>query len=118
MAVDISNLTAEELQALAVAAQERAQQLQAEKEHALQQEEAARDIRIANSVQVLTNLIGPVNAPPYNPGGTEPPSIRGMLAYTPEQFAAYSGIAIQMLFQGLEVLSVTTRDIAEVLGEE
>lgn len=118
MAIDLSTLTVEELNELSFAAQARAQKVQAEEQRLEAEEENARDLRIANSVQVLTNLIGPAGAPPYNPGGTVPPSIRGMLAYTPEQFATYSGIAIQMLFQGLEVLSVTTRDIAEVLAEK
>jgi len=118
MAIDISNLSPEELQALATAAQERIQVALNERYLKELEEEESRKERVAGAITRLTNLLGPEGAPPYVPGGEVPPSIRGLLAYPPEIMAQNSGIALQMLFQGLEELTITTRDLAGIMGLE
>lgn len=116
MAVDLDKMSIEELNQLAAEAQAKAQQLATVKE--LEELEAveARKERISGAVNRLTNLLGPENAPPYVPGGDEDPSIRSLLAYPPEVMADNSGLALKLLYQGLEELTITTRDLAGVMG--
>lgn len=118
MAIDISNLSIEELQALAIQAQQQAQQKLTQQQLEELEEVEGRKERISHAEAELTALLGPEGAPPYVPGGPVGPSIRGLLAYSPADLAANSGIAITMLFQGLEKLTLITRDIAVALGTE
>jgi hypothetical protein len=116
MAIDITKLTEQELQQLSYEATARAAQIRAAQEQAELEAQAGRTERINGAVTQLTALLGPEGAPPYDPSGSAPPSIRGLLAYPPEVMAQNSGIALQMLFQGLEALTITTRDLAGVMS--
>lgn len=116
MALDLTKLSIEELQALAAQAQAQANTLAAQKQLEELEESEARKERTANAVASLTALLGPEDAPPYVPGGEAPPSIRGLLAYPPEILAENAGIALQMLYQGLEALTITTRDLAGIIS--
>ena len=118
MAIDLSGLTAEELLALANQSTAAAAQKKAAEELAELEESEGRRIRISEAVSDLTALIGPENSPPYIPGGETGPSIRGLLAYSAEDMAANAGIALRFLYEGLEQLALTTKDIAESLSTE
>lgn len=117
MAVDLSTLSIEELQALSYQASAEAAQRRAEEEQAELEEQADRNQRISNAVSRLTNLLGPADSPLYIPGGAIPATIRSLVKHTPANLAANSGIALQLILQGMEELTVTTRDIATLMAE-
>ena len=117
MAVDLSTLTVEELRLLALQADALASQLAAQE--ALEELEAgeARKQRITDAIDSLSTLLGPEDSPLYIPGGSVPASIRSLVGHTPENLAANSGIALQLILQGMEELAITTRDIATLMAE-
>ena len=117
MAVDLSSLTIEELQALAYQASAAAAQRLVEEEQADLEDREARNARIGTAVDRLTNLLGPEDSPLYIPGGSVPASIRSLVGHTPANLADNSGIALQLILQGMEELTITTRDIATLMVE-
>ena len=117
MAVDLSTLTIEELQALAYQASAAAAQRLVEEEQAELEAGEARKQRINDAIDSLSTLLGPEDSPLYIPGGSVPASIRSLVGHTPENLAANSGIALQLILQGMEELAITTRDIATLMAE-
>lgn len=101
---DISNLSAAELSELS-------QQVAVLHKQTEAAEESLRTLRreqIQESIVSLENLLG-VQGGPANLT-----SIRGVLQFTDAQMAANSGLAFRLAFQGLEILTKTTLDIARV----
>lgn len=117
MAVDLSNLSVEELRLLSLQADALASQLAAQEQ--LEELEAgeARKQRITDAIDSLSNLLGPEDSPLYIPGGAIPASIRSLMGHTPTDLAANSGLALQLILQGMEELATTTRDIATLMAE-
>ena len=118
MAINLDNMTVDQLKELAAVAAAKAEQLVTLEELAQLEEVQGRRQRVAQAEANLTALLGPENSPPYVPGGDVAPSIRGLLAYPPEIMAENAGIALQMLFQGLEQLAINQRDLANIVSSE
>lgn len=78
---------------------------------------ANRKTRITGAVGTLQALLGPEGAPPYDPAGTTPPTIRSVGAHTPDVLATHSGLALDLILSGLEVLTATVLDLARVVAE-
>lgn len=117
MAIDLSTLTIEELQALSYQATVAAADRKAQEEQAELEEKADRNERIATAVTRLTSLLGPEDSPLYIPGGSVPASIRSLVDHTPANLASNAGTALKLILQGMEELAITTRDIATLMVE-
>lgn len=115
MSVNLNTLSIEELQELALQAQAKAEQLRTQQQLDELEESEGRKIRISEAVDKLTTLLGPEDTTPYDPAGSTAPSIRSLLVHPKEVLAQNSGLALQLIFQGLEEITITTRDLAEVM---
>lgn len=85
-----------------------------------QQEEVNRhnDMRaeIFQAIGTLTSLLGPEDPPRPTMENlvVGNVSIREVLTFTPEELQAHSGLAIQLVLRGMEVLTATEIALAEV----
>lgn len=105
---DISNLTATELSLLS-------QQVAVLHKQTEAAEETLRETRrqqIQAAIASLDALLGPVGGP------ATLTSIRGVQAFTDAQMAANAGLAFRLVFQGMEILTKTTLDLAKVTATQ
>ena len=102
---DISELTLEELTELIRIASLRYEQTKADRAEDIE----ARKVSIEQAIVDLQTLLGPVGSGP----GTE--TIRGILQFTDAQMVENAGLAFRRIFQGLEILTDTTLDVAMVV---
>lgn len=115
---DITTLTLEELQQLAIAA---AQAIAARQEVERTEDEARR-AAIGDAITALSALLGPEDAPP----GTG--SIRAVRAFDAADIAAgkprgttmaeNSGLALSLLYEGMDALTATVLNISRVLATD
>lgn len=103
---DITNLSLDELSELIQTAALARQQAEAD----LVQDRETRKTSISNAIADLQALLGPVGSTPNLT------SIRGVLGYTDAQMAANSGLAFRLAFQGMEKLTKTVLDLANVVA--
>lgn len=116
--MDIETLTQEELAQLATQIYERQQALLLE----AQDEQTARTGRIEDSIQALESLLGPIDGEPgidnirairkYDAldEAADPPRPRGT------SLAENAGLALSLLFEGLEINTAVVRDIATTIA--
>ena len=81
--------------------------------------QAAADGRqqIAQAVGVLDALLGSLDASPYDPASAAPATIRGVRKHDQATLAAHSGLVHALTLEGLEILAVTVREIALIVGK-
>lgn len=103
---DISSLTTAELAELSRLVALRHAETLADDRTLDEQRRAA----IGEAIATLTTLLGPENAT------ANLNNIRGVLQFTNEQMAANSGIAFRLIFQGMQILTETTLEVAKVLA--
>lgn len=108
--MDLSHITTPaEAEALMQAVAELYQRLQ----QAAADTDAARRARIGAAVKSLTALLGP-----DQPSAAGQGSIREMRLYPDAVLQQHAGLAIRLVLEGMEILTVTARDVARVVGEE
>ena len=106
--MDISNLSIAEIEALFTQLSERLNQLRAE----AATEDAERREGIEAAQAQLAALLGPEGAAP----GTS--SIRAVRGYSAQVMGENAGIALELAFTGLEMLTKTVADIAAVIAAD
>ena len=79
---------------------------------------AARFDNIDDAVGQITTLLGPVDAAPYNPGGTAAPTIRSVAAHDAATLAQHSGVALDLILDGMEILAAATLDALIIISRE
>ena len=78
---------------------------------------AARFDNIDDAVGQITTLLGPEGAAPYNPGGTAP-TIRSVAAHDAATLAQHSGVALDLILDGMEILAAATLDALIIISRE
>ena len=79
---------------------------------------AARFASIDDAVGQITNLLGPVDAAPYVPGGDVAATIRSVAAHDAATLAQHSGVALDLILDGMEVLAAATLDALVIVSRE
>ena len=79
---------------------------------------AARFDSIDDAVGQITTLLGPEGAAPYNPGGTAAPTIRSVAAHDAATLARHSGVALDLILDGMEILAAATLDALIIISRE
>ena len=101
--IDLEALDEQQIQILIARIQDDAARREAERQNKVDDVTAS----ITQSIQTLTNLLGPES--PEAPGTS---SIREIRLYPTEVMAENAGLALSLVFEGLEILATTMRDIA------
>ena len=73
---------------------------------------------IDDAVGQITTLLGPEGAAPYNPGGTAAPTIRSVAAHDAATLAQHSGVALDLILDGMEILAAATLDALIIISRE
>ena len=108
--MDMEQMTEKELQELveqAMTAMTAARQRE-------QQARIERRARLGVAIEQLKALLGPEGSPPYDPGSTQGPTIRGLQAHTEETLGAHAGLVLDLVLSGLEVIVTTERELAKI----
>ena len=87
--------------------------LQAEQDRA-----QARVASIETAVARLDTLLGAENAPAYDPRGSAPATIRAMAKHEPAALAQHSGVALDLILDGMEILAAATLDALIIISRE
>jgi hypothetical protein len=104
---DIANLSKDELTELITTANLAYQKTLVEDKVSV----AEKKIEIGEAIAELQALLGPEGASPSLN------SIRGVLGFTDQQLAENSGLAFRLILLGMEQLTKTTLDLAEVISK-
>lgn len=107
MSIDISALSLDELKQLAAEVALAFETAKANKEESI----TARKQEVQEAISVLENLLGEEGASPNLD------NIRGVLGFTDEQMAENSGLALRLVFQGMEILTKATLNLAYVISK-
>lgn len=110
--MEIENMDEAQLQALA-------EQIQSRINFLAQQRVTSHEnmrIYVHSAISTMKTLLGPENAPSPSmddllAGNT---SIRGLLNFTPEEIQSHSGLAVTLILKGLEILTETQINLAEL----
>ena len=78
----------------------------------------ARFSNIDAAVGAIEALLGPKDGPAYIPGGTIPATIRSVGAHDPATLAQHSGLALDLILAGMEVLAAATLDALVIVSRE
>lgn len=105
---DLTTYSIEELLQISAMAQQEYTDRKAQEQLDRESEKEA----ISNAVATLTNLLGDSS----ETAGTG--SIRAIRKYDEATLAANSGLALSLIFEGLEILTMTTLNLANVVGED
>ena len=82
------------------------------------EEYAARFVSIDDAVGQITNLLGPVDAAPYVPGGDVAATIRSVATHDAATLAQHSGVALDLILDGMEILATATLDALIIISRE
>lgn len=79
---------------------------------------AARFDNIDDAVGHITTLLGPEDAAPYVPGGDVAATIRSVAAHDAATLAQHSGLALDLILDGMEILAAATLDALIIISRE